>query len=57
MGPGFGGGGGGSIGAGGGGPVGGGLGALAGIGGLIAVGVIAADNNNNAPLVSPVVPK
>ena len=65
MGPGFGGGGnfgggnfgGGNFGGGGGsGPIGGGLGALAGIGGLVALGVIAADNNNNAPLVSPVVP-
>ena len=61
MGPGFGGGGfgggGGNFGGGGGGgSVGGGLGALAGIGGLVALGVIAADNNDNAPLVSPVVP-
>ena len=49
---------GGGFGGGGGGGGGiGGLGGLAAIGGLIAVGAIAAsDNNNNAPIVSPVTP-
>ncbi len=59
MAPGFGGagfGGGGSIGGGGGGGIGGGIGALAGIGGLIAVGIIAADDNNNNTVTSPIVP-
>ncbi len=51
FGGGFGGGGGGGIGAGG----IGGLGGLAAIGGLAAVGIVAAaDNNNNAPVVSPI---
>ena len=54
MGPGF--GGGGSVGGGSGGGGLGGIGALAAIGGLVAVGIIAADDNNNdAPVVSPVV--
>lgn len=56
MAPGMGGGFGGGTGGGGGG-IGGGLGSLAGIGGLIAVGIIAADNNNNSTNTpSPIVP-
>ncbi|HUP76967.1 MAG TPA: hypothetical protein VM260_00300 [Pirellula sp.] len=61
MGPGFGAVGGGSYGGGfggggGAGRIGGGIGSLAAIGGLIAVGIIAADNNRDAPVVSPIVP-
>ena len=61
MAPGFGGVGGGSYGGGfggggGAGGIGGGIGSLASIGGLIAVGIIAADNNRDAPVVSPIVP-
>ena len=49
-------GGGGFGGGGGAGGIGGGIGSLAGIGGLIAVGIIAADNNRDAPVASPIVP-
>lgn len=56
YGGGFGGGGGGFGGGGGAGGIGGGIGSLAGIGGLIAVGIIAADDNKDAPVASPIVP-
>ncbi len=58
MGPGFGGGAGGG-GAGGGGVGGGGLGlgGIAAIGGLTALGIVAATDNNNTPVASPIVPK